>query len=304
MDSAVFDSVLLNIADKSGSIDGFLNVIFSFLDRRTDFYDNAEAATVKVNQFLKKHQDIHQGRKEAEKLAAFRKEQERLAGEPRFQEVFDDKPEEAQEGTQESQSVTQAEVSKESEPTTATASASVSPTSKETSELRAPTAGNGAQYEKYSWTQTLSTMEIVIPYTGPGRIKKNNCDIKITSDRIKVAINKETYLEGKLDGKVAPDDCFWIISDGKAVTITLEKIERVRWWSRCVESEPKIDTSKVQPENSKLGDLDPETRQTVEKMMYEQHMKKLGRPSNEQEELLRKFQQAHPELDFSNAKIA
>jgi hypothetical protein len=41
------------------------------------------------------------------------------------------------------------------------------------------------------------------------------------------------------------------------------KSNQMEWWKCVCVGEAEIDTSKVNPENSKLGDLDGETRQTV-----------------------------------------
>ncbi|CAN6860988.1 hypothetical protein F2Q70_00004788 [Brassica cretica] len=168
-----------------------------------------------------------------------------------------------------------------------------------------PNKGNGTDLENYSWVQTLQEVTVNIPVPTGTKARSVVCEIK--KNRLKLGLKgQDPIIDGELYRPVKPDDCYWNIEDQKMISILLTKQDQMEWWKCCVKGEPEIDTQKVEPENSKLADLDPETRSTVEKMMFDQRQKQMGLPTSDElqkQDILKKFMSQHPEMDFTNAKI-
>lgn len=172
-----------------------------------------------------------------------------------------------------------------------------------------PPIGNGGTIpNKYVWTQTLQELTINIPL--PDNTRGRDLNVTISKKHLKVGYAKtksDFIVNDELTKPIIVDDSFWTIEDGNRLVLTLTKSNQMEWWDApCLNDTPKINIQKVQPENSNLNDLDGETRQTVEKMMYDQRQKALGLPTADEQkklDILQKFKAAHPEMDFSNAKI-
>ena len=106
------------------------------------------------------------------------------------------------------------------------------------------------------------------------------------------------------------------------VTIVLFKEKNNEWWSQIAIGEPEIDLKKVEPESSKLSDLDDDTRQMTEKLMvcvlllqshdlavrswflyvcivqFDDQQRAKGLPTSqeiEQAEMIRKFKEQFPQ---------
>jgi len=146
---------------------------------------------------------------------------------------------------------------------------------------------------------------VVVPV--PAGTAGRSLSVSISKTRLLVGLKgEEPIVDAKLHKAVIVDDSFWTLEDGKTVNISLQKLNQMEWWTCVCEGDPTINTQKVQPENSKLADLDGETRQTVEKMMFDQRQKALGLPTADEQkklDIMEKFKQSHPEMDFSKAKF-
>merc|ERR1711916_199354 len=147
----------------------------------------------------------------------------------------------------------------------------------------------------YTWIQTLQ--EVTVQVKVRAGIKGKHCNVEIKKGRIVLGIKGEDpIIEGEFFNTVKPDDCTWTIADdsdrGRVIELTLTKDNQMEWWRSVVQGHPEINTKKVVPENSKLSDLDAETRQTVEKMMFDQRQKAMGKPTSDEQkkqDILNKF---------------
>jgi len=311
-----FDGVLLSIAQEcQGGVQEMLDVIFSFLARKTDFYTGGgEGAAEKL--VLEKYRNHGKAAWEEQKKKKLRheeadrkmkerreKEERELTSQPQIQEVTDEEAKKIE-----------AEEKAKKEPKKAEPALQDSKDEKDKGDddedeadkgKMKPNDRNGADLEKYNWGQTLQEVELRVPLGGA--FKARDLIVSIEKKHLKVGIKGQPpIIDGDFPKEVKLEESTWVLEDKKTLLLNIEKVNKMEWWNKLIESDPEINTKKVQPENSKLSDLDGETRGMVEKMMYDQRQKEMGKPTSDEQkkqDVMAQFMKAHPEMDFSKCKF-
>ncbi len=112
----------------------------------------------------------------------------------------------------------------------------------------------------YVWRQTLGDVDVT--FQVPQGTRGRDLKISIGSQKLSVILGKEELAVGTLSAPIRADDSTWTL-EGRELVIHLEKSGTPAWWAHVLTHHPKIDTTRIVPENSKLGDLDGETRAMV-----------------------------------------
>ncbi|XP_068675149.1 nudC domain-containing protein 3-like [Montipora foliosa] len=323
MDSKKFDDVFMGVLQHCEQVETFLDAMFSFLSRRTDFFrvmhsrDDkmgfppgvAENIVLKV---FKRYQEI-----------PYRNETSKRTGKPEARAdlpstlnstslASDDcaTPSPSETETQPAEAAIEIESSHphgiQSGPTCSAVAADSSFQIKEDDEhdgRKGLTPGksadcyNGAVLDRYSWSQTIRDIEIKIPV--PIEITKGrDVGVEIKSTHLKVWLKKgvspttgnSVLLEGKLQRRVKCEESMWLLEGGKFVIVNLEKSEE-RFWTSVLDGDIEIDKTRVDTTRN-ISDFDEQTQSDFEHVMYDHHQKLQGKPTSQEKKTHELLKQA------------
>ncbi|KAJ8315248.1 hypothetical protein KUTeg_007398 [Tegillarca granosa] len=216
-----FDGMLLAMAQQcEGGMNEFLNCMFGFLARKTDFFTGGLAGQAEelIMEAFKRHQGsakANADKVQEEKDKEEKKRQERIAkrkaeeekqfsNEPKIKEITDEEAEKIEKEMQEKKkSEAKAEELQNGDKTEEGQGDSKEEEEEEDEADKnkiKPNAGNGCDLPNYRWTQTLEEIELKVPFNVNFPIKSKDVVAQIDRKHLKVGlkghppvIDGETY---------------------------------------------------------------------------------------------------------------
>ncbi|XP_074647596.1 nudC domain-containing protein 3-like isoform X2 [Tubulanus polymorphus] len=297
-----YDSALLGILQNEGQISNFLEVIFGFLYRRTDFYYVMKgegeklgfppgiAAKIAYSAFKKFDTKAEEDRnvKEAAECP--------VQPTPAIKddvpppavveyEVESTKPE-VTTNSESCRPVSSTTTSQQNSKTTAASDTTHKNTANSIKEMddskpetyvSNPECYNGAVRDNYSWSQSITDLDIRVKV--PSTVQKGKqVTVDVRRKHLKVCVNDEVMLDDDLSWEVHKDDSIWSLVPGEHVHINLDKIQE-RWWDSLIVNEEKINVRKIDASRP-ITDLDDEAQAKIEEMMFNERQKRLGLPQS------------------------
>ncbi|XP_034665951.1 nudC domain-containing protein 3 [Drosophila subobscura] len=238
------DAMLMEILQDRKTIVGFLDSIFGFLRRNTDFYHTKKDEADKIG-FPKGMRDqILYGAMQRYDpdcaLQAMNAESE-MPAPPAVQEI-----------------IVESSDAPKSEAATLLKSA-FSPIDYK----------NGAAFAGHCWSQTLKDLEVQVLLPEELKTSKNlNIEIRAQSLRVSSKQNAgHVLLEGNLSQRIKHNEALWTI-DHNMLHISCDKSKEL-WWDRLFEADAEIDTKKIDCERY-IDELPDDTQATIEKLRVQQ----------------------------------
>jgi flagellar biosynthesis GTPase FlhF len=250
-----FDGMLLAMAQQlTGGIEELLDTFFSFLERKTDFYTGTESSKAEklvISKFrehqkkARKRQEVlrkekaeqeerrhlkEQKQQESRKREEIKKKAEAASG-ARIVELDDDEAAklkeeiEAKERAKANEEADTSSAVKNNEKMKTEDSASEDEENEEDKGKLKPNRLNGGTYEHYWFGQTLSELEVRVPFNVSFPIKSKDVICDIQQKHLKVSLKgHKPIIDEQLHAKVKPEESFWTIEDRKLLVIHLEKV--------------------------------------------------------------------------------
>jgi len=266
------DAIFSEILNENQSISGFLDAVFGFLSRRTDFYCEMKSPADKIG--------FPPGVNEQIVLKTLRKWKNNVMKSANEIPVAFEK--EIVTSTHEDAThISPSEIMTENYEVNSNVSAPIF----EPSEFY-----NGACFSHYCWSQSINEIELSVMLPEHVRTPKH---LRVTIDQMSVKVvdqsNQVVILNESLARKWKASEAVWSVVAGKKLQITVDKITET-WWDKLFISEPSLDTKTLNCSRP-IEDLPQDTQAMIRKMQWDNQQKLLGNPTSKelmQHEMLKK----------------
>ncbi|CAL8102561.1 unnamed protein product [Calicophoron daubneyi] len=287
-----YDNALLGILQNEGKIEKFLDVVFGFLMRRTDFYhimtpENKklgfpEGVSIRmVVQTFEKYKNIFQCY-EAKRREACNSSVEKKSSVVPSDCIQPGVSGDASIKTSESESKIKERKPIHDPP---------SPAEKDDDQPLVYQADsdcyNGAERNNYSWSQTIKDVDLKIKV--PPSVKSaRDLNVIVDRKRIRVYVKKDLeetlFFDRSLSWDILKDESMWTLQPKEGqLQICLDKVQE-RWWEAAFEGEDKINTRKIDCSRP-MHELDEEAQAKIQQLMYDEQRKRQGLPTSEEQKV-------------------